>query len=60
MKATAVKLDQNDKSLLIRCLVQHERKLEAALKGESDLSYGWSLLVQEKQQVQDLKSKLGA
>lgn len=53
-------LDQNDKSLLIRCLVQHERKLEEALREASDLSYGWSLLVQEKQQVQDLKSKLGA
>jgi len=60
MKATAVNLDQNEKSLLIHCLVQHERKIEAALKDASDLSYGWSLLVQDMQKVQDLKSKLGA
>jgi hypothetical protein len=53
-----IELNQREKQLLIDGLVQHDRKIEAALKDASDLSYGWSLLVQEQARVQNLISKL--
>jgi hypothetical protein len=53
-----IDLNQREKQMLIDGLVQHDRKIEAALKDASDLSYGWSLLVQEQARVQNLISKL--
>ena len=53
-----IELNQREKQMLIDGLVQHDRKIEAALKDASDLSYGWSLLVQEQARVQNLISKL--
>jgi hypothetical protein len=53
-----IELNQTEKQMLINGLVQHDRKIEAALKDASDLSYGWSLLVQEQQRVQNLIAKL--
>ena len=53
-----IELNQREKQLLIDGLVQHDRKIEAALKDTSDLSYGWSLLVQEQARVQNLITKL--
>jgi hypothetical protein len=53
-----IELNQREKQLLIDGLVQHDRKIEAALKDASDLSYGWSLLVQEQGRVRTLITKL--
>ena len=53
-----IELNQREKQLLIDGLVQHDRKIEAALKDASDLSYGWSLLVQEQDRVRTLITKL--
>ena len=53
-----IELNQIEKQMLINGLVQHERKIEAALKDASDVSYGWSLLVQEQQRVRNLINKL--
>ena len=53
-----IELNQREKQLLIDGLVQHDRKIEAALKDASDLSYGWSLLVQEQDRVRALITKL--
>jgi hypothetical protein len=53
-----IELNQIEKQMLINGLVQHERKIEAALKDASDVSYGWSLLVQEQQKVRNLINKL--
>ena len=53
-----IELNQTEKQMLINGFVQHDRKIEAALKDASDLSYGWSLLVQEQQRVQNLIAKL--
>ena len=53
-----IELNQREKQMIIDGLVQHDRKIEAALKDASDLSYGWSLLVQEQARVQNLISKL--
>ena len=53
-----LELNQREKQMLIDGLVQHDRKIEAALKDASDLSYGWSLLVQEQARVQNLITKL--
>jgi hypothetical protein len=53
-----IELNQREKQLLIDGLVQHDRKIEAALKDASDLSYGWSLLVQEQARVRTLITKL--
>ena len=53
-----IELNQIEKQMLINGLVQHERKIEAGLKDASDVSYGWSLLVQEQQRVRNLINKL--
>jgi len=53
-----IELNQREKQLLIDGLVQHDRKIGAALKDASDLSYGWSLLVQEQDRVRILITKL--
>ena len=53
-----IELNQIEKQMLINGLVQHDLKINAALKDASDVSYGWSLLVQEQQRVQNLISKL--
>ena len=53
-----IELNQREKQMIIDGLVQHDRKIEAALKDASDLSYGWSLLVQEQARVQNLITKL--
>jgi hypothetical protein len=53
-----IELNQREKQMLINGLVQHDLKINAALKDASDVSYGWSLLVQEQQRVQNLISKL--
>jgi len=44
--------------MLIDGLVQHDRKIDAALKDASDLSYGFSLLVQEQARYKNLIAKL--
>jgi hypothetical protein len=53
-----IDLNQREKQMLIDGLVQHDRKIEAALKDASDVSYGWSLLVQEQDRVRALITKL--
>ena len=53
-----IDLNQREKQMIIDCLVQHDRKIEAALKDASDVSYGWSLLVQEQDRVRTLITKL--
>jgi hypothetical protein len=53
-----IELNQREKQMLIDGLVQHDRKIDAALKDSSDVSYGWSLLVQEQQRVKNLITKL--
>jgi|688.fasta_scaffold114462_7 hypothetical protein len=53
-----IELNQIEKQMLINGLVQHDLKINAALKDTSDVSYGWSLLVQEQQRVQNLIAKL--
>ena len=53
-----IDLNQREKQMLIDGLVQHDRKIEAALKDASDVSYGWSLLVQEQDRVRTLITKL--
>ena len=53
-----IELNQREKQMLIDGLVQHDRKIEAALKNASDVSYGWSLLVQEQDRVRALIAKL--
>ena len=53
-----IELNQTEKQMLINGLVQHDRKIEAALKDASDISYGWSLLVQEQDRVRTLITKL--
>jgi hypothetical protein len=53
-----IELNQTEKQMLINGLVQHDLKINVALKDASDVSYGWSLLVQEQQRVQNLIAKL--
>ena len=53
-----IELNQREKQMLIDGLVQHDRKIDAALKDASDLSYGFSLLVQEQARYKNLISKL--
>ena len=53
-----IELNQREKQMIIDGLVQHDRKIEAALKDASDVSYGWSLLVQEQDRVRTLITKL--
>ena len=53
-----IDLNQREKQMLIDGLVQHDRKIDAALKDVSDISYGFSLLVQEQARVKNLISKL--
>jgi hypothetical protein len=53
-----IELNQTEKQMIINGLVQHERSIEAGLRGASDVSYGWSLLVQEQQRVRNLITKL--
>jgi hypothetical protein len=45
---------------LMDCLFQYERKVEQGLKEASDISYGWSLLVQEQQHLHNIRTKLQA
>jgi uncharacterized protein YlzI (FlbEa/FlbD family) len=53
-----IELNQIEKQMIINCLVQYDRKIAGALRDESDISYGFSLLVQEQQRVQNLIDKL--
>jgi hypothetical protein len=53
-----IDLNQREKQMLIDGLVQHDRKIKAALKDASDVSYGWSLLMQEQDRVRTLITKL--
>ena len=53
-----IDLNQREKQMIINGLVQHDRKIDAALKDVSDISYGFSLLVQEQARVKNLISKL--
>ena len=53
-----IELTQIEKQMLINGLVQHDRKITEGLKDASDVSYGWSLLVQEQQRVRNLITKL--
>lgn len=53
-----IELNQREKQMIIDGLVQHDRKIDAALKDASDVSYGWSLLVQEQARVRALITKL--
>jgi len=43
---------------LMYCLAQYERKVAMGLKDTSDVSYGWSLLVQEQQHLRNIRAKL--
>jgi hypothetical protein len=53
-----IELNQREKQMLINGLVQYDRKVADGLRDASDVSYGWSLLVQEQQRVQNLIAKL--
>jgi hypothetical protein len=53
-----IELNQREKQMLIDGLVQYDRKIDAALRDASDLSYGFSLLVQEQNRYKNLITKL--
>ena len=57
---TTTALTARELMTLMDCLHQYERKVEQGLKEASDISYGWSLLVQEQQHIHNTRKKLEA
>ena len=57
---TTSALTAREAMTLLDCLFQYERKVEQGLKEASDVSYGWSLLVQEQQHLHNIRTKLEA
>lgn len=55
---TTTTLTAREAQTLMDCLVQYERKVAMGLKDASDVSYGWSLLVQEQQHLRNIRAKL--
>ena len=53
-----IELNQTEKQMIINGLVLHDRKIDAALKDVSDLSYVFSLLLQEQARYKNLITKL--
>lgn len=61
MTATTTKeLTARELMTLLDCLYQYERKVSQALSEASDITYGWSLLVQEEQHLANTRAKLEA